>query len=922
VSHGGITKIGRGNGGFHSAARDFARYLTSECEGLGDGLPEPLVEGAAHAFAGYAIEDAGAVVHLAVTPGVGTRVGLISVEQLEAMLSWQGVDGDGEHGLPRANSVLALDKTFNVPKPLSVLAGLDDDFAQVLERAMYRAAQVSVEALAGQAVARVGPAGGQVLVDAVWVEAAVAMHRTSRAGDPHWHAHTVLPTRVLVEVDGELRWAGMWTTPLFKDQRRLNRIFDATLLGNPELRDALAERGCAVVDGEVLGVDARIVAEFSRRRAEIDVAVARLGAQWSAAQPGVTPSAATVAGWREQAQKATRAEKDHSVTLDVLRDRWRQRAAALGLTGAGTVAGDGSLPLAGVDAHEVARRAVDRLGAEQSRWHDGDVQAKVFDELTRAGVTSRDPQALIALGEQISALVIAEYCLPILDDPELLDHATRARVRAWTSVEVLRQEQQLRDLLGARAHVDADVTRAEVARIESCARRPLDRGQLVAAARIAGAESLVVIEGAAGVGKTTMLDAAIRAVHADGRRVLLLAPSATAAKVAGDETGTPTATLHGFLRAHGYQWSTTEPLHRLPAERRPVPEPDNRFWLRPGDVLVFDEAGMADQDTMRAVLTIAAETPGVRVRLVGDRAQLDPVGKGGVLAMAAEVVPVTDLTDVHRFRQPGWAALSLLLRDRHPDSLAHLVEARAVFATKDRDVTAALFAHHLAADLANGRDALGVVATNEHAAVTNAAVQAALVQAGKVQGPTGGAVAGCDGLTAGVGDRITTRLNAPRLGLLNRETWTVTGHAPDGALHVRGADGNHRTLPAGYVREHTHLAYAVTAHGAQGRTVDVARLLADDASGAAVYVGATRGRDTNHIYLTAQNADDAIQTWAEILDRDNPDEGITIEARKARRELSSLGLRTPRANQPRRQSPAPEPPLRRVEHSGGHSLGL
>ena len=43
---------------------------------------------------------------------------------------------------------------------------------------------------------------------------------------------------------------------------------------------------------------------------------------------------------------------------------------------------------------------------------------------------------------------------------------------------------------------------------------------------------------------------------------------------------------------------------------------------------------MLDQDTARALLTIADET-GARVALVGDRHQLPAVGRGGVLDLAA-----------------------------------------------------------------------------------------------------------------------------------------------------------------------------------------------------------------------------------------------------------------------------------------------
>ena len=45
---------------------------------------------------------------------------------------------------------------------------------------------------------------------------------------------------------------------------------------------------------------------------------------------------------------------------------------------------------------------------------------------------------------------------------------------------------------------------------------------------------------------------------------------------------------------------------------------------------------MLDQDTALALFTVAAEQ-GATVALVGDRAQLPAVGRGGVLDMAAQI---------------------------------------------------------------------------------------------------------------------------------------------------------------------------------------------------------------------------------------------------------------------------------------------
>ena len=70
------------------------------------------------------------------------------------------------------------------------------------------------------------------------------------------------------------------------------------------------------------------------------------------------------------------------------------------------------------------------------------------------------------------------------------------------------------------------------------------------------------------------------------------------------------------------------------------------------------------------------------------------------------------------------------------------------------------------------------------------------------------------------------------------------------------ATGGEATLPAGYVAEHVDLGYATTTHRAQGITVDRAHVLA--APGMVrenLYVGMSRGRHDNHVYIALDDVD-------------------------------------------------------------------
>jgi integrase len=94
-------------------------------------------------------------------------------------------------------------------------------------------------------------------------------------------------------------------------------------------------------------------------------------------------------------------------------------------------------------------------------------------------------------------------------------------------------------------------------------------------------------------------------------------------------------------------------------------------------------------------------------------------------------------------------------------------------------------------------------------------------------------------------------------------------------------------LPADYVTAHVELAYASTAHGAQGDTVSAAHLVIGEHTGAAsAYVGMTRGRERNTAHLGAADAEQAREQWLAAFARDRADLGPTHAADLAAAEAA------------------------------------
>ncbi|MEP6817390.1 MAG: hypothetical protein ABI873_17755 [Marmoricola sp.] len=183
--------------------------------------------------------------------------------------------------------------------------------------------------------------------------------------------------------------------------------------------------------------------------------------------------------------------------------------------------------------------------------------------------------------------------------------------------------------------------------------------------------------------------------------------------------------------------------------------------------------------------------------------------------------------------------------------------------------------------------------TREQVAALNGAIRDRLVAAGRVDDTR--VVITAVGEQLGVGDRVATRRNARDLGVANRDTWTITGIADDGALTLHGdAKAGIRTVPALYVREQVELAYATTVYGAQGETTRTGHLLlGEHTTGSAAYVGMTRGREDNVAHLVAEDLDAARTIWDAAFGRDRADLGPSQAARRAAADVERYAPHRP-----------------------------
>jgi hypothetical protein len=122
----------------------------------------------------------------------------------------------------------------------------------------------------------------------------------------------------------------------------------------------------------------------------------------------------------------------------------------------------------------------------------------------------------------------------------------------------------------------------------------------------------------------------------------------------------------------------------------------------------------------------------------------------------------------------------------------------------------------------------------------------------------------------------------------------VTRIDDDGSIWVTEPASGHgkpRTvhLPAEYVAEHAHLSYASTAYGVQGATVAASHtVVSESMSAAGLYVGLTRGRQTNLLHVVAADLADAREQFTDAIRRDRADRGLTHATKKAAEDTAGL----------------------------------
>ena len=511
----------------------------------------------------------------------------------------------------------AFDITLSAPRSVSLVWALgSDDTKRLIEAAQQKAVRATLAMLEREAAwARRGRNGA--FLEKVALTAATFRHGESRPAkhsdgrvfaDPNLHTHCVCLNIATRQSD---RSVGGLHSKIIRDYKMAaGATYHAVLAHELEKAgfgiDRVGKNGVF----EISGVDDATIRYFSARRQEIEDELAGHGVTSGQA----TALAAAIA-------KATRSSKRESEAVG-REDVWRDAAQSLGLEigSFGESLRNQSKTLNPEAAERILAERLASLPASLTE-HESVVERRellrsVAAALVGTGLpVERAETELDRLLSQGALLEIGHDALglPCYSTPEMLaierdvvEQAQRLANQSWLAVDPEPLKGRCRAL-----GLTAEQTEAALAATTSAA--------------------VAIVEGAPGVGKSTLLAPVVEGYAKAGCRVIATASAWRIANMLRDDLG---------IEAR----ATASWIARLKAGERVLDE---------RTVLIADEAGLLSSRDMHALLG-AVTKAGAKIILVGDRQQLQAIGAGPGLDLVARAVEAARVNNIVRQRE-AWA---------------------------------------------------------------------------------------------------------------------------------------------------------------------------------------------------------------------------------------------------------------------------
>lgn len=475
----------------------------------------------------------------------------------------------------KADRTVGYDFNFHVPKSVSLLYSVTRDerlldaFRDAVDGTMHdMEAEISTRVRKGQ------KNENRTTGNMVWGE---FVHFTTRpidgVPDPHLHAHCFVFNTTWDEKEHS------WKAAQFQNLKRDAPYFEAVF--HSRLTYRLAELGLPIErtakGWELAGVGKGLVDKFSRRTAEIERKAKEKGIE--------DPDAKSELGAK------TRQRKAKGLSFPELQDRWNARMSP--------------------QERDVLAALEHKIGGDAAP-PDDTAAARALEHAVRHAFERRsvvpERQLLAAALKHGVGRATVEQVHAKAAGSDLVVGQRRGR-RMVTTREVLKEERRVIDFARKGRGSCRPLGRGK----HAFRRDWLNEDQKQTVQHILDSRDLVtIVEGAAGVGKTSLMQEAVEAIETGGTKVLSFAPSAGASR--------------GVQREAGFGDADT--VARLLVD-------ENLQRQAAGQLIWIDETGQVGTKTMAQVFDLA-DRVGARVLLTGDRRQHGSVERGAVLRLLEE----------------------------------------------------------------------------------------------------------------------------------------------------------------------------------------------------------------------------------------------------------------------------------------------
>lgn len=469
----------------------------------------------------------------------------------------------------RDDRTVGYDFNFHVPKSVSLYYALTKD-ERVLEafRDAVRSTMEDMEAEMQTRVRRDGKNEDRTTGNMIWGE---FIHFTSRPvdglPDPHLHAHCFVFNSTFDEQEQVFK-AGQ-----FRSLKRDAPYFEAVF--HSRLGLALATQGFGIERNakgwEIEGVGKKLIKQFSRRATQIEDIAREKGGLDAVKKASLGAT--------------TRSKKMANLSFADLQSAWKDRLS----------------PDESEQIRQIRTRRT-RLIVNQDLAANQGLEYATLHSFERNSVVPERTHLALAIKRTVGlsdhqTILAKQKTLP------LIRGVIGGRNMVTTS-EVLAEEQRAIEF-AKKGRGRCFAFRLD---LPTFTREWLNASQKAAVAHVLTSnDRVILVRGAAGVGKTTLMQETVEAVRSAGHKVFAFAPSAEASR--------------GVLRDAGFVDADT--VAKLLADKQLQQQVA-------GSLIWIDEAGLLGMKTLSHVFELA-EKVNARVLLTGDRKQHHSVERGDAL---------------------------------------------------------------------------------------------------------------------------------------------------------------------------------------------------------------------------------------------------------------------------------------------------